>query len=83
MIMCTILRNMPDSFKKAIQIAARQELVINQFTASNTSASDGGRQSTDAMKSNSMVIVIPGRVPTTVRSTREEGKEYCLNCALS
>ncbi|KRY04609.1 hypothetical protein T01_12359, partial [Trichinella spiralis] len=71
---------MPDSFKKAIQIAARQEVVINQFTASNASASDGGRQATDAMKSNSMVFVIPGRVPTTVRSTREEGKEYCLNC---
>ncbi|KAL1238822.1 Retrotransposon Gag-like protein [Trichinella spiralis] len=30
-----------------------------------------------------MVFVIPGRVPTTVRSTREEGKGYCLNCALS
>ncbi|KRY22721.1 hypothetical protein T12_9511 [Trichinella patagoniensis] len=77
MIMCIILRNMPDSFKKAIEIAARQELVVNQFTASNAGASDGGRQM------NNMVFVIPDDVPPTVRSTREEGKEYCLNCALA
>ncbi|KRZ64293.1 hypothetical protein T08_5177, partial [Trichinella sp. T8] len=35
---------MPDSFKKGIEVAARQELVVNQFTASNAGASDGGRQ---------------------------------------
>ncbi|KRZ91283.1 hypothetical protein T08_325 [Trichinella sp. T8] len=40
-------------------------------------ASDGGRQM------NNMVFVIPDDVPPTVRSTREEGKEYCLNCALA
>ncbi|XP_003373427.1 hypothetical protein Tsp_08025 [Trichinella spiralis] len=64
-------------------VFARDLFTSQQFTASNANASDGGRQATDAMKSNNMVFVIPGRVPTTVRSTREEGKEYCLNCALS
>ncbi|KRZ57678.1 hypothetical protein T02_13303 [Trichinella nativa] len=35
------------------------------------------------MKMNNMVFVIPDDVPPTVRSTREEGKEYCLNCTLA
>ncbi|OUC42147.1 hypothetical protein D917_10412 [Trichinella nativa] len=38
---------------------------------------------TDSMKMNNMVFVIPDDVPPTVRSTREEGKEYCLNCTLA
>ncbi|KRZ93188.1 hypothetical protein T08_14101 [Trichinella sp. T8] len=39
MIKFTILRSAPDSFEKAVKIAAREELMINQVTASTASAS--------------------------------------------
>ncbi|KRY04535.1 hypothetical protein T12_5197, partial [Trichinella patagoniensis] len=39
MIKFTILRSAPDSFEKAVKIAAREELMINQVTAATASAS--------------------------------------------
>ncbi|KRY72126.1 hypothetical protein T4A_14031, partial [Trichinella pseudospiralis] len=39
MIKFTILRSAPDSFEKAVKIAAREELMINQVTAATGSAS--------------------------------------------
>ncbi|KRX14719.1 hypothetical protein T07_7838, partial [Trichinella nelsoni] len=39
MIKFTILRSAPDSFEKAVKIAAREELMINQVTAAAASAS--------------------------------------------
>ncbi|KRX21165.1 Transposon Ty3-I Gag-Pol polyprotein [Trichinella nelsoni] len=39
MIKFTILRSAPDSFEKAVKIVAREELMINQVTASTASAS--------------------------------------------
>ncbi|KRY25191.1 hypothetical protein T03_518, partial [Trichinella britovi] len=39
MIKFTILRSAPDSFEKAVKIAAREELMINQVTVATANAS--------------------------------------------
>ncbi|KRY04398.1 hypothetical protein T03_1614, partial [Trichinella britovi] len=39
MIKFTILRSAPDSFEKAVKIAAREEFMINEVTAASACAS--------------------------------------------